>query len=177
MLWMVLIEVKIDSLICSSNVVKRKQLSTRYVFAWHRYGTGWWNSIQAWGLKNMAAIQQTTFQAWGLKNMAAIQQTTFQAWGLNNMAAIKLTTCSNSFSWIKMLRFRLNVHWLLAPSSRQAITWWPNALNHICVNTHQCVNLMQASLFITHLLKVTPIIRYNTVLRIALQQHITISYF
>ena len=34
-------------------------------------------------------------------------------WGRDNMAAISQTTLSNSFSWMKMLEFRLKFHWNL----------------------------------------------------------------
>ena len=34
-------------------------------------------------------------------------------WGRDNMAAISQTTLSNTFSWMKMLQFRLKFHWNL----------------------------------------------------------------
>ena len=34
-------------------------------------------------------------------------------WGRDKMAAISQTTLSNAFSWMKMLKFRLNFHWNL----------------------------------------------------------------
>ena len=61
-------------------------------------------------------------------------------WGRDKMAAISQTTLSNAFSWMKMLEFRLQFHWImflgsnwqysrigsdngLAPIRRQAIIW------------------------------------------------------
>ena len=47
-------------------------------------------------------------------------------WGLDKMATISQTTLSNAFSWMKMLEFRLRVHWNLFLRVQLMIFphWW-----------------------------------------------------
>ena len=54
---------------------------------------------------------------------------TLTHWGRDKMAAISQTTLSNSFSWMKMLEFRLKFHWSLFPRVQLTIfqhwfRWW-----------------------------------------------------
>ena len=63
---------------------------------------------------------------------------TWTHWGQDKMAAISQTTLSNSFSWMKMLEFRLKFHWNLFHRVQLTIfqhwfRWW---LGVIQVTSH-----------------------------------------
>ena len=67
------------------------------------------------------------YQSW-----ERISQMVLTHWGRDKMAAISQTTLSNVFSWMKMLEFRLKVHWSLFIRIQLTIfqywfRWWLGA--------------------------------------------------
>ena len=70
----------------------------------------------------MAADDMVTLEArasavmiltWFTLNNTSHQLYRLTHWGRDKMAAVSQTTLSNSFSWMKMLEFRLRFHWSL----------------------------------------------------------------
>ena len=49
------------------------------------------------------------------KNISASSLKELTHWGRDKMAAFSQTTLSNTFSWMKILEFRLKFHWSLFP--------------------------------------------------------------
>ena len=70
--------------------------------------------------------------AWRHAHMCHLASNELTHWGRDKMPAISQTTLSNSFSWMKMLEFRLKFHWNLFLRVQLTIfqhwfRWWLGA--------------------------------------------------
>ena len=89
------------------------------------------------------------------------EETILTHWGRDKMAAFSQTTLSNAFSWMKILEFRLKIHWSFVPKrlinnipALVLIMAWRRpgdkplsepmlviSLTHICITRPQWVNI------------------------------------
>ena len=89
-----------------------------------------------------------------------VEATWLTHWGRDKMAAFSQTTLSNAFSWMKILEFRLKIHWFIPkglinniPALVLIMAWrrpgdkplsepmLVRSLTHICVTRPQWVNV------------------------------------
>ena len=78
-------------------------------------------------------------------------------WGWDKMAAFSQTTLSNAFSWMKILEFRLKIHWSLFLRVSLSEPMMVSLLTHICVTRPKWVNSLSTNRIVDQIDRNNPI--------------------